>query len=130
MTFYFSLILFLKKIEKRISHLYFLTDVLSIGTSPMTQIIFNKTRTLNSFKDQNLLELFRETYFNLLNKIREDMIKKKKDIKDPLDLLMFDKNLNEIENIMNLLNTIDKNSSQEYIKQVMADIKVTLSKLF
>jgi len=127
--FYFSVILFLKRTEKRISHLYSLIDVLSIGAFPMIKIIFNKMRTFDSFKDQNITKLIRETYLSFLNEIRENLVKKKKDIEDPIELSMFNKNLNEIENVINLLSTIDENSSEEYIKQVMTDIEATFFKL-
>jgi hypothetical protein len=119
-----------------VAQLYALLDIVVEGIHPYMRLLYYEYRNLKP--DQ--LPKNKKEEFTLLKDIamkrflfgREMIIKALNDPMDPMDLIEKQKmqeHLTELDGMINILSTIDKNTSDEYINSVMKDILASMVKL-
>jgi hypothetical protein len=123
----------LKKLAKISAHLYTLVDILAEGTHPYVKMLYFEFRKL----PLDHLPKTKKEEFALLKDIalkrftagRDLLMKMLMEEDDPVQRQKMNDNLNEIENMMTLLSSIDKNTSEEYMNSVMMDMLSTIYKM-
>jgi hypothetical protein len=123
----------LKKLAKISAHLYTLVDILSESTHPYVKMLFSEFRRLpldqlpkNKKEEFALLKDIALKRFSAGRTILMKMIMEED---DPVQRQKMNDNLNEIENMMTLLSSIDKGTSEEYMNSVMVDMLSTIYKM-
>jgi hypothetical protein len=119
-----------------VTQLYALLDIVVEGIHPYMRLLYYEYRNLKP--DQ--LPKNKKEEFTLLKDIamkrflfgRERIIKTLNDPMDPMDPIEKQKmqeHLTELDGMINILSTIDKDTSDEYINSVMKDILASMVKL-
>ena len=117
-----------KYVRMRTEHLYALMDILASGICmPPVRILYRKIRekgpnvNMEEVKQEISQESFDESRKKLTYVIEhtDDEEKKK----------TFETLREELDGMYNLYSTLDKNSSPEYVEQVMGNLKATMMKM-
>jgi len=116
-----------------IAQIFFLTDVLAEVLPPPLRMIYQQFRVL----DPNLLPKNKKEEFEFLKDIalkrfllgRETIIEALKTEEDPIIKEKLKTHLLEIEGIMDLLNSTGKDTSEEYMSTIMANLMASMFKL-
>lgn len=108
-------------------------EVLVAGsTNPIVKSIFLELVKIPTEKltDINMQEYFSNESFKMLEQIKANLKSHmNKEISDPLEKARGDRVLSELDNMTNLLGTLGKDSSPEYVKQVIDEIMVTMKNI-
>ena len=120
---------------KNIEHLYILTNILAEGLcSPMHKQMFRR-----AFKDgpeatsKNLYSNFedlKEVLFENYSKGRKNLLKEKEKHKgNPKIEEKFQVHITELDNVLNLLSSVDNKTSRGHLQTIMYEINIPMMKL-
>lgn len=124
-----------KIVSQKLDHLYKLCDVLIDGCfSPPHRALYSKYRELGPFKQPQTrreeYDIMKQLAVDSYTRGRKVILDQINSTQDPAEKEFFELKLKETDGIFNLMETIDENSSEEYIKGVMADVNSSFKKLF
>ena len=108
--------------------------ILSEGLcSPMHRQMFNSVLKdgpeaigKNLFKN---FEDIKKMLFENYSKGREKLLKEKEKFDDPGVIEKFQVRITELDNVLNLLSSVDNNTSDEHLKTVMDEINLSMTKI-
>lgn len=121
-------------LKKSIQHIYLLLDIVGNGLcSDAHKTLFQKVIALGPEKlprtQKDLMDLSHEISLENFMRARAELLNMIRATEDPDQKEIFKTHLKEIETIMNLLDTIDENSSEDYKMQVMVELRESLIKI-
>jgi hypothetical protein len=124
-----------KSVSKKLDHLYKLCDVLVDGCfSAPHRSLYAKYRELGPFNQPKTkreeFEIMKGLAVASYLRGRKIIIDAMNAAEDPEGKKFFEQKLKETDSIFNLMETIDENSSEDYIKSVLADVNSSIKKLF
>jgi hypothetical protein len=122
-----------KKLENQIKHLYILTDVLSEVQIMPIKVLYGQIRHLDPEKiitdRKEVLVTFRDAALKKFSESREALRDLLKDEHDPIERKRREKTLLELETVITLISTLDKDDSEQYIEDVLKNMAVSLDKI-
>lgn len=120
-------------LTNRINHLYTIIEILKEGLcSPVHKLIASKI--LQTSPDEipkdsaENFELFKKTILDNYEKVLQSL-KECEEKGPPEEKDKFNDNISEIENIINLLHTVDKNSSNDHRVRIMDEVSTCMMKI-
>jgi len=121
-------------LSKKIMHLYHLTDILCDSCiSVAHRALYNQIRTLGPFgmpkTKREEFEIMRKTASESYSENRKQIVEVINSTDDPAEKERHEQKLRNMDSIFNLMGTIDEKSSEEYIQNVLMDIKTSILKI-
>lgn len=121
------------ELSKELIRLFVITDFLQMqNISPILASIYQKLRILDFDKlpkdKKSHTKFIRESVKEFYESIWKDLQKNITDIEDEEEKKIYQRSLNKISEIVNLINLLDDNSSMSYIKLISDEIQKTLQK--
>jgi hypothetical protein len=120
---------FMEDIILRIAHQYKLMDILCGGVPSLTRVFYAKLREMGPDKmpktPQEELALLKDMAFEKCSICRTILLERITSTDDEEEKAHYKNHLERMDGAVNLLSTLDENSSEEYVKKVLIDIAAT-----
>ena len=109
-------------------------DILAEGScSAMHRAIYTKLRKMDPSQmpknSHGRFAIIKQIMIESYSKARSMMKEEIENADDPLKRKKYEKGLEEIDGVFNLLSSVDEKSSEKYMFEVMANVAVSMDKL-
>jgi len=119
--------------EKRLRHALILMDMIADSGDRPLNFLYRQVRCMDPdtipFDRKEIMLIFKDSILKKFIESRDEIYKISQLMEDPKDKKKQEASLLELETVITLLSSLDKNASIEYIEDVLKNMVVSLDKI-